>query len=597
MPLARDGGSHTMSALDDPIDAFMSIPEAFCPKASPNDEWVACCWNATGQYDLHARHVETGGRRQLTDGMLPSHPEEITYRWDAESDGLLYQIEHEERTSVHRSALEGPTEQLFVEDGDIHLWAVNPQTSEIYYRVGDDTVRWRDPDTCESGEFDRFPGLSLQIPATCAVSPDGRWVAYTSRPPAATGTEDTTFESGLTTFIAAADGSNPRQITPPDAGRRLTPVQWHPDSTELLVQRDDGHWRDGRTFGVYDPAEDSVEWLGDAGAVAFLDGGDQILVGAPPRSAIELYDRDGHPTPVDCDGQFHLCTGSEATVGAAGFVVQRTTEDHPYQVVYHNVATEETTTLFGAKYDGLGVAPEMFIDSTTITYPYSDDDDARGLLYQSTVGDGSGPGVVIFSGGRSRWSQRFRPHVQLLCHLGYTVLLADCPVDGWSHEEHTAFAAAGRWLASQEVIDAERIAAYGHSHGGYNVYMQAVQYPDLWGAFVADTGCVDLHTAKSVGNLHRQLGDPDDNADLYRDLSPISSIDDHIGSPLLMIHGENDAWAEQPRVFEQKLLNRGWIEGDEYEYVELPNVGHSPKSRAAQTHRWRTVCEFLDDRL
>jgi dienelactone hydrolase len=584
--------------LTDPIEAFYSIPKAYCPKASPNGEWVVCNWNKTGCFELHAIHVASGEHRQLTAGDLPLHPEEATYRWDAGSDAILYQVDRNEATDVYRTALDGPVTRLFTVNDSIHLWAINPETGTIYYRVGDDTLRWRDPTTGESGDFSQFPGLSLQIPATCTVSPDGEWVAYTSLPPAAAGTDATTYESGLTTYIARADGSDPTRVAVADHGLRFTPVQWHPDSERLLVQRDDGHWRDNRTCGIYDRRDEMVEWIADVGAVAFLNGGKRLLAGAPPRSATELYDLGGNATAISCEGLFHLCNGSEAVVDDTGFVVQRYTEDRPYEVLQHDVAMGETTTLFGAEYEDRAIGPDTFVEPTTIQYPRPDGEDARGLLYRPPgEGDDGTPAITIFHGQKSTWSQRFRPHVQLLAHLGYTVLLADCPVDGWSQAEHEVFAAAGRWLAQQDGIDAHRVAAYGHSHGGYNVYMQAVQYPEIWDAFVADTGCVDLFDADSLGNVRRQLGDPHDNATIYQELSPMTYATGTVGSPLLMIHGENDTWADQPRVLEQALHDNGWTDGDEYEYIELSGVGHTPKSREMQIRWWRTITDFLTRRL
>jgi dipeptidyl aminopeptidase/acylaminoacyl peptidase len=585
-------------SIETPIDAYFSIPKAFCPKASPDGEWVACNWNTTGRFELHAIHLESGERRQLTEGDLPLHPEEATYRWAAESDAILYQVARDGATDIYRAALDGHRDRLFTVDDSVLLWAVNPATGTIYYRVEDDTLRWRNPTTGESGDFPHFPGLSLQIPATCAVSPDGEWVAYTSLPPEANEADTTTYESGLTTYIARADGSDPKRVAVSDHGRRLTPVQWHPNGDRLLVERDDGHWRDGRTCGIYDRRDETVEWVADAGAVAFLNDGTQILAGAPPRSATEVYDVEGNKTAIPCEGLFHLCNGSEAVVGDTGFVLQRSTEDRPYEVLHHDVSTGETTVLFGAGYDDRTIGPETFVEPTEIQYPLSDGETAGGLLYRPPNGrDTSTPAVVICYGQRSQWSHKFRPHVQLLVHLGYSVLFANCPVDGWSQAEHEVFAAAGRWLAQQDGIDAQRVTAYGHSHGGYNVYMQAVQYPEVWDAFVADTGCVDLLNATAVGNLRRQLGDPTDNATAYEQLSPINYTDGTVGSPLLMIHGEDDGCADQPRVFEDALHDKGWTNGVEYEYIELAGVGHAPKSRDTQIQQWRAIINFLDRRL
>lgn len=66
---------------------------------------------------------------------------------------------------------------------------------------------------------------------------------------------------------------------------------------------------------------------------------------------------------------------------------------------------------------------------------------------------------------------------------------------------------------------------------------------------------------------------------------------------LLMIHGADDGWADQPRIFEQALQANGWTDGDEYEYIELSGVGHSPKSRAVQIQWWRAIVDFLNRRL
>ncbi|WP_330631487.1 S9 family peptidase [Halocatena halophila] len=587
-----------MSELDDPSTAFFSIPKAFCPKASPDGKRVICNWNTTGRFELHAITVSSGERRQLTEGELPLHPEDATYCWTATSDVVLYQVDRNGNTDVYRVTLNGNRERAFTVADDTHLWAVNPKMDIIYYRVGDNTLRWRNPVTEERGEFPCFPGLDIQIQATCSVSPDGEWIAYTSVPPEADESATTTYESGLTTYISRADGSNPTRISASNHGYRLTPVQWHPDGERLLIHRDNGHWKDGRKCGIYDRHSGTVEWIADVGAVAFLYNGERILAGAPPRSATELYDVAGNATAIPCEGMFHGCNGTEAVVGDTGFIVQRHTVDHPYEVLHHDTATGETTVLFGAEYEQRAIGPDTFVKPTEVQYEIGGGEVAEGRLFRPVNHENAPtPAIVFFHGQRNRWARRFRPSVQHLAHQGYAVLLAGCPADGWSHEAHAVFAAAGRWLAQQEGIDPNRVIAYGHSHGGYNVYMQSVAYPAVWDAFVADTGCVDLRSAKPVGNLRRQLGDPIKNQLLYRELSPITYVDEAVGSPLLMIHGADDGWADQPHIFTNALKDYGLVAGDEYEHIEFSNVGHTPKSREKQVLWWDTIVTFLDNRL
>lgn len=107
--------------LTTPLEAFYSIPKAYCPKASPNGEWVVCNWNKTGRFELHAIHVASGEYRQLTAGDLPLYPEDATYRWAAGSDAVLYQVDRDGATDVYRTALDGPVTRLFTVDGAIHV--------------------------------------------------------------------------------------------------------------------------------------------------------------------------------------------------------------------------------------------------------------------------------------------------------------------------------------------------------------------------------------------------------------------------------------------------------------------------------------------
>lgn len=271
-------------------------------------------------------------------------------------------------------------------------------------------------------------------------------------------------------------------------------------------------------------------------------------------------------------------------------------ERQALEALYHDLKIAETTVLFGAGYENREIGPDDFVEPTAVQFPLPDGDTVGGLLYRSSNRDGETPAVVFFHGMTTTWSRKFRPEVQLLVHLGYTVLLANCPVTGWTPAEHDIFNAAGTWLRNQEGIAPNRVVAYGHSHGGYNVYMQAVLHPDTWDAFVADTGVVDLRMI-TLGNLRRQLGDPDEHSTEYEAMSPITHMDGDIGSPLLMIHSAEDSEADQPRIFEQALQNKGWTAGDEYEYIEIQDMGHKPKSRVKQTECWNAIIEFLDYHL
>lgn len=46
----------------------------------------------------------------------------------------------------------------------------------------------------------------------------------------------------------------------------------------------------------------------------------------------------------------------------------------------------------------------------------------------------------------------------------------------------------GEWLRHRDWIDADRVAVYGHSYGGYAVYVRMTRFPGAWAAGVAYNG-------------------------------------------------------------------------------------------------------------
>lgn len=597
--------------VEDPIEAFFSVPEAYSPRVSPDNEWVVCCWSNTGRFELHVYHLETGERRQLTSGHIPMNPngrrepEHARHYWDRGSDSIVFQGPETERGSVvYRVSLDGTIEELFAVDGSIYLWAVNPKTGRVYYRVEDEILRWYNPATGEVGDFAEFPGLPLEYFATCTVSPDGEWIAYTSLPPEADWDGDTSsltelqYAAGLATYIARADGTEPQHVDPAKSGKRTTPVQWHPDSNRLLITSDDAHHRDARKCGIYDRETETVEWIADEGAVAFFDGGECILLGAMPQNAIKITDLQGNVRSIDCEGKFYMTKGSDAVVDDSGCVFIRRSVNRHFEAFRHNLTTGKTTVLFGAEYENRPLSPQAIVSPTEVTYELPDGSEADGQLYRPPEsGSTATPALTKIYGGRY-WSRRFRPDVQALAHLGYTVFLPNCPSDAFTQETHEVFAAAGRWLAKQDGIDENRVGVYGRSRGGYNVIMQAVNYPEVWDVFVADAPKVDVEKEPSPAMWH-QLGSPTENTQVYRELSPLEHLKGEIGRSILLIHGEEDGTVdiEHSRLFGPKLEDQGWTDGNEFEFHALPGMGHSPRSKEKWIESWHIIVDFLDRRF
>jgi dipeptidyl aminopeptidase/acylaminoacyl peptidase len=178
-------------------------------------------------------------------------------------------------------------------------------------------------------------------------------------------------------------------------------------------------------------------------------------------------------------------------------------------------------------------------------------------------------------------------------------------IGDWGGQEQDDVAAGARWLADKEWIDGDDLAVFGGSYGGYSAYWQLVRYPELWNAGIAWVGITDLPALFEESMAHlktilrQYMGDPEVNADLWRERSPITHVED-IEAPLLVLHGVNDPRCpvSQARSFRDALENRrGWTEGEEFEYQELGEEGHGSTDIDQKIRVYRLLADFLDERF
>ena len=103
------------------------------------------------------------------------------------------------------------------------------------------------------------------------------------------------------------------------------------------------------------------------------------------------------------------------------------------------------------------------------------------------------------------------------------------------------------WIATQEDLDASRVAVTGGSYGGYMVLASLVHYPDRIKAGVDAVGIANFITFLEKTSAYRQdlrrveYGDERDPKmrAIFEKISPANSAD-KIRSDLLVVHGKND---------------------------------------------------------
>jgi dipeptidyl aminopeptidase/acylaminoacyl peptidase len=135
------------------------------------------------------------------------------------------------------------------------------------------------------------------------------------------------------------------------------------------------------------------------------------------------------------------------------------------------------------------------------------------------------------------------------------------------------------WIAQQPDLDADRVAIYGASYGGYIVLASAVHYSDRLRAGVDVVGISNfvsfLENTEDYRRAFRRYEygderDPEMRAFLQR-ISPLNNVE-RIGIPLLVVQGRNDPRvpASESQRIVQALRDRGrpvW-------YIEALNEGH-----------------------
>jgi dipeptidyl-peptidase-4 len=151
-------------------------------------------------------------------------------------------------------------------------------------------------------------------------------------------------------------------------------------------------------------------------------------------------------------------------------------------------------------------------------------------------------------------------------------------------------AAAVRSLAAaRPYVDLTRVGVYGWSGGGSMTLNLMFRFPELYKVGVAGAPVPDQALYDSIYQ-ERYMGLPADNAQGYRDGSPISFAEGLAGR-LLIIHGTGDDNVHFQGT--QRLLNR-LIELDKpFHFMEYPNRRHGIRGAHLEKLRYGFLLEYL----
>jgi len=586
-------------AGDDLLQAIMTIPSVDEPSASPTGEHVSILWGCPATF--HILNVESRKPIPVGDGEIV--PDAVL--WHPTEERLFYQQKESDQTVIYRTSPDGEVHQVCTTGVDAQIWDVSPNGRHLYTRTNEKLWRYNLSENQRESVLEDVPFFDGYGPDPGGVSPDAENIAYTVSDEGGEGT---------TNYIANADGSGSYVLDLGADSSTAVIRDWSPDGERLLLA---DHPSLGHT-GVYHLDREEMEWFtsdiepsmpgtpgdGTERPVVFRPDGNSLLadraVGWVGRPVV--YDLEGYSRELDVPGLASLSLSVPRQgifLDESEVLLHRETETRPGDLLRYDTETDDIEPLFDA---GCGD-----IDADTLTTPrrttYETANGGLGEVLVYDSGERPSPVVAELYGPRRRLKPQFERHIQYLVAEGYTVVQPIHPGEHLTPAEHANYAAVGRWLKSLDWIDENRVAALGHSHGGHDVYMQLVRYPEVWTAGVTIAGLADLFAyvedGEGLGFLQDYLGDPTENEGAWREQSPIEhtgGLNPEAAFPLLVVHTEQDHLAEPDRAFCDALVSEGWQEGEDFEFVTI-DQGHVTTNAEERIERWQPIGDFLSRRI
>ena len=223
------------------------------------------------------------------------------------------------------------------------------------------------------------------------------------------------------------------------------------------------------------------------------------------------------------------------------------------------------------------------------------------ILYQYS---GPGSNEVI-----NEWGAGFYPGAAfeaLLTQKGYAVAVVDGRGTGRRGSdfkkqtykrlgvmESQDQVAAAKYLGSLPYIDAERIAIWGWSYGGYNTLMSMSEGTPVFKCGVAVAPVTDWRYYDAP-YTERFMQQPKENADGYHDASAIDRINKLHGR-LLIVHGLDDdnVFFSNTASYIEALINAGV----DFDMQVYPGKEHSITGYSHRKHLFTRILRFFDENL
>ncbi|MCF3650671.1 alpha/beta hydrolase family protein [Synoicihabitans lomoniglobus] len=192
----------------------------------------------------------------------------------------------------------------------------------------------------------------------------------------------------------------------------------------------------------------------------------------------------------------------------------------------------------------------------------------------------------------------FDGQAQFLASRGYAVLQPNYrgstgydwmfpEEDQWAFRKmHDDVTAATKTVLRTGLVDPKRVAIMGGSFGAYLALSGGVHEPDLYKCVVGMAGVYDWaevikdreydqYFSPFYGRLRRKLGNPDDDREKFKRISPIHFVE-NMRAPMFLAHGKDDPVASvlESKRLEDQLKKHGVPHEALYFALEGHGMGH-----------------------
>lgn len=363
------------------------------------------------------------------------------------------------------------------------------------------------------------------------------------------------------TYIVPVDGSPAHRVE--IDGRAVSAIEpaWSPDGRQLAFSSDFSGYYD---IGLWDPQRHSLEWA--TAGVQNYSSADW----SPDGGRLACVISEGADTwlgVLDCStGELQRYQVEPGVHYSPAF-----TPDGR-QIVFIFDSPRRTDDLWSLELEsGMlrqltrsmppDLSPEHFVRPQEIQYPSYDGSPVPALLFVPPGHDPEhpGPALILIHGGPN-WLFQFLwyPAMAHPASRGWVVLAPNYRGSvgyGRAWQEANRFemgrldtddcAAGVDYLVEHRLADPKRIAVSGRSHGGYLTMSCLTRYPEKFAVGSAVVPFINWFTSHAASRRDLQhwdrenMGDPVENADLWRERSPFFFLD-RIQAPVQLISGAND---------------------------------------------------------